>query len=358
VGRRVRVGGKWVVVPPRPGRDASVRAFLRWMASETNLKPKTIEGYGREVVRLEESAGKSAAVVTEDDLVAYTYACRNDQPATWAQRVAALHQYLKFRALRTGGPDLSSVVRRKPFKRMPGRPPPADLPARVRALADNDTRHVAEFLMATGLSYKDAHSIRARPPVPNTVRLPGNRRVTLSPAAQRALNELEGHLPIGVRAFQRKLKAESAGFEARDLKKAAQLGTTGLSDLHPRLVHAVGQRIASQEWELAVFAAHRAVEIRVRELAGAPADRVGVRLLNEALGERGPLTDPTMVRAEQESMAALFRGALGLFKNPLSHRQVEFEDDPAFAREVIGLADLLLKLLDRAEARLLASSEP
>jgi hypothetical protein len=47
---------------------------------------------------------------------------------------------------------------------------------------------------------------------------------------------------------------------------------------------------------------------------------------------------------------ALFWGALGVFKNPPSHRQVEF-DDPTLASEVIFLADLLLRLLDRAEQR-------
>jgi uncharacterized protein (TIGR02391 family) len=47
----------------------------------------------------------------------------------------------------------------------------------------------------------------------------------------------------------------------------------------------------------------------------------------------------------------LFSGAIGLFKNPTSHRAVSY-DDPAMASEVILLADLLFRLLDRVEARL------
>jgi hypothetical protein len=48
---------------------------------------------------------------------------------------------------------------------------------------------------------------------------------------------------------------------------------------------------------------------------------------------------------------ALFWGAIGVFKNPSSHRQVRFEDSIE-AAEVVLLADLLLRLLDRTEARL------
>jgi hypothetical protein len=46
----------------------------------------------------------------------------------------------------------------------------------------------------------------------------------------------------------------------------------------------------------------------------------------------------------------LFSGAIGLFKNPTSHRAVGY-DDPDIASEVILLADLLLRLLDHVAAR-------
>jgi hypothetical protein len=45
-----------------------------------------------------------------------------------------------------------------------------------------------------------------------------------------------------------------------------------------------------------------------------------------------------------------------VFKNPSSHRQVEY-DDPTAASEVVLLADLLLRLLDgTADRRSLAGS--
>lgn len=44
-----------------------------------------------------------------------------------------------------------------------------------------------------------------------------------------------------------------------------------------------------------------------------------------------------------------FKGAIGLFKNPSSHRKVDFSD-PTEAAEVVLLADLVLRLLDKIEA--------
>jgi len=47
----------------------------------------------------------------------------------------------------------------------------------------------------------------------------------------------------------------------------------------------------------------RAVEVRVRELAGLGNDAIGVDLMNKAFGPSGPLTDPSAVKGEQEGTA-------------------------------------------------------
>lgn len=66
--------------------------------------------------------------------------------------------------------------------------------------------------------------------------------------------------------------------------------------------------------------------------------------------EGGALADGQAHAGERVAIMELFAGAIGAFKNPPSHRTVHF-DDPVEAAEVIQLADLLLRLLRRAEQR-------
>lgn len=116
-------------------------------------------------------------------------------------------------------------------------------------------------------------------------------------------------------------------------------------DLHVELQQSRTEFLSGRS-ELAVFAAMRQVEIRLREQSGAGNDVIGVVLARSALHpESGPLTDQRHERGERDAFAHLFAGALGAFKNPTSHRLVDF-DEPAVASDIILLADLLLRLLD------------
>jgi uncharacterized protein (TIGR02391 family) len=121
--------------------------------------------------------------------------------------------------------------------------------------------------------------------------------------------------------------------------------------LHQRIEARVRMQFLLREYELAAFAALREVEIRVRELAGEPESSVGVKLMQAAFKEGGPLANPNLDDGERAATMALFWGAIGVFKNPPSHRQVNYQD-PTQAAEVILLADLLLRMLDDVEARL------
>jgi uncharacterized protein (TIGR02391 family) len=124
--------------------------------------------------------------------------------------------------------------------------------------------------------------------------------------------------------------------------------------LHPRLAQRIEQQFLLGEFELAVFAAMKDVEVRVRELAGASQSLLGVKLMQQAFAaEKGVLTDPDADPGEKVAMMELFKGAIGLFKNPTSHRPVDY-DDPTLASEVILFAGLLLRLLDRVEMRKVA----
>jgi uncharacterized protein (TIGR02391 family) len=105
------------------------------------------------------------------------------------------------------------------------------------------------------------------------------------------------------------------------------------------------------DYETACFAAMKAVEVEVRQAAGLDGSVIGVDLMRQAFKvEGGPLADPVAHRGEKVALMELFAGAIGAFKNPASHRTVHF-DDPVEAAEVIQLADLLLRLLRRAQGR-------
>jgi uncharacterized protein (TIGR02391 family) len=118
-------------------------------------------------------------------------------------------------------------------------------------------------------------------------------------------------------------------------------------DLHPRIASTVRSLFSQGLYDLAAFEAMKQVEIRVRELAKAGAGEIGVPLMRAAFRTAGgPLVDPNQEKGEQEATSALFAGAIGTFKNPTSHRDVEY-DDPTEASEIVLLGDLLLRMLDR-----------
>lgn len=114
------------------------------------------------------------------------------------------------------------------------------------------------------------------------------------------------------------------------------------------------------DFETAAFAAMKEVEVRVRSLAGKPDSLLGTKLMQEALapakadGTSGRLTDTGADGGEQVALMSLFVGRIGAFKNPASHRTVSY-DDPAEAAEVIYLADLMMRLLDKIERRIEAA---
>lgn len=144
-----------------------------------------------------------------------------------------------------------------------------------------------------------------------------------------------------------RLGRETLKYGVARLAAAERLGVA----LHLRIAQRIQQQFLLGEFELAVFASMKEVEVRVRELAGASQSLLGTKLMQQAFSaENGTLTDPNADPGEQVAMMELFKGAIGLFKNPTSHRPVDY-DDPTLASEVILFADLLLRLLDQVEQR-------
>ena len=123
--------------------------------------------------------------------------------------------------------------------------------------------------------------------------------------------------------------------------------------LHPLIAAKVYPAFLRGEYDTAVFQAFREIEIAVRRAGGFPGDLVGTKLMRDAFrpdtknptAALGPLTDTTLPAAEQEGMSSLFTGAIALYKNPQSHRNVPTEVIDAV--EVIVFASHLLRIVDR-----------
>jgi Protein of unknown function (Hypoth_ymh). len=65
--------------------------------------------------------------------------------------------------------------------------------------------------------------------------------------------------------------------------------------------------------------------------------------------EKGPLTDLDAEKSERQARSHLFAGAIGSYKNALSHRDVNI-DDPDEALEIVMLANHLLRIVDRRKS--------
>lgn len=118
-------------------------------------------------------------------------------------------------------------------------------------------------------------------------------------------------------------------------------------DVHRDLARAKRQ-FEQGDWESAT--AFREIEIRMRSAIDAPDDLVGAKLMREAFGAQGKLADEAVSKGEQVSVMELFSGAYGAYRNPVSHRDVHL-DDPHEAAEALLLADLLMRIVDRAIQR-------
>jgi uncharacterized protein (TIGR02391 family) len=122
-------------------------------------------------------------------------------------------------------------------------------------------------------------------------------------------------------------------------------------NLHPLIAGRVRRQFLLGEYEQAIFVAMKAVEVRVRKLGGFGNDVIGVDLMIRALKPGGPLADSDSPSGEVEGTMMLFRGAYAVLRNPSGHREVSF-DDVTEASEAVMTASLLMRMLDRIEARI------
>jgi uncharacterized protein (TIGR02391 family) len=126
--------------------------------------------------------------------------------------------------------------------------------------------------------------------------------------------------------------------------------------LRPDLAEIVLPLFLSGHYDDAVSAAFKRVEIIVRELGKFTPEDYGVDLMRAAFKANGPLTDKAAVKTESEALAHLFAGAIGFFKNPLSHREVGI-DDARMAASRILFANELIALAHIQNIRIKANAE-
>lgn len=120
---------------------------------------------------------------------------------------------------------------------------------------------------------------------------------------------------------------------------------------HPIIIKKAYPAFQREEFSSAVFNAFKAVEVSVRSLSRLSDELVGTALMRKAFdADSGILSDKKVPIPEREALSHLFAGAIGCYKNPHSHRDVELSFNEAF--EMLLLASHLLQILDRFNKKL------
>ena len=116
--------------------------------------------------------------------------------------------------------------------------------------------------------------------------------------------------------------------------------------LHPILARKVKPLFLRGDYDTAIFQAFKAIEVQVRKKGGYANIDIGVSLMRKAFHpQNGLLTNKKSEESEKQAMSDLFAGAIGLFKNPVSHRFIN-TISPEDAADLIRFANFLLKMLE------------
>jgi uncharacterized protein (TIGR02391 family) len=167
----------------------------------------------------------------------------------------------------------------------------------------------------------------------------------------RAPGQSEGYLALTSRGREISLQGLRNYFQSKMLNRDL---------LHTRIAERAWDHLRNGRYDEAIMAAFKELEVAVRAAGNFAPKDLGVDLMRRAFNpESGVLHDVGAVdlnstRGEQHALADLFAGAIGVYKNPQSHRWVGI-DEPVKAIEALMLASHLLRLL---EARLDALGRP
>lgn len=117
-------------------------------------------------------------------------------------------------------------------------------------------------------------------------------------------------------------------------------------NLHPILIRKVKPLFLRGDYDTAIFQAFKTVEVVVRKVGGYEKSDYGVNLMRKAFNpQTGTLSNKKSEPSEKQGMSDLFAGAIGLFKNPTSHRDID-GISPEEASDYIKVANCLLRMVD------------
>jgi uncharacterized protein (TIGR02391 family) len=160
-----------------------------------------------------------------------------------------------------------------------------------------------------------------------------------------------GKIPPGGGYFVQRYLNGSLGLLAQikllRQQEPGDVTTLSFSTFHQEIAAKCQPLFAVGAYDAAVFEAFRTVEDAVRERTRSLATDIGVTLMSKVMNPKAPLLRFSDIVAEQEGYHSLFRGAIGAFKNPVSHRTVG-HSDAMRVMELLNFASLLLRLLDDA----------
>lgn len=120
------------------------------------------------------------------------------------------------------------------------------------------------------------------------------------------------------------------------------------NNLHEKVKERCLALFEQGKYDEAILIAMKVVEVEVRAKSGCDNTDIGVKLIAKALNPKNPILKLSDIPDEREAAHALFRGAIGSFKNPQSHRFLD-TSDPVEAFECLCLASLLMRMLEEAK---------
>lgn len=135
--------------------------------------------------------------------------------------------------------------------------------------------------------------------------------------------------------------------EMRELRGAIE----EQAGLEPEILHRCGHLIRVGAFDEAVRSAFVLLEERLRKALGVES-MTGAQLVNHAFNPaKGVLAKQLgHTQPEREGLRELYSGAFRLFRNPTAHGVVGYS--PGEGKAIVGLVDLMLKIVKRAGERL------